>query len=90
MTPLFQTGNAVRVRKGSPPGHIRTPFYVRGCKGVIERVAGEYRNPEELAFGRFDTPLYPFIGYVSNNRKYGRITRVIHKTLLMSRFSNSG
>ena len=56
MTPLFQTGNAVRVRKGSPPGHIRTPFYVRGCKGVIERVAGEYRNPEELAFGRFDTP----------------------------------
>ena len=59
MTPLFQTGNAVRVRKGSPPGHIRTPFYVRGCKGVIERVAGEYRNPEELAFGRFDTLVVP-------------------------------
>ena len=59
MTHLFQTGNAVRVRKGSPPGHIRTPFYVRGCKGVIERVAGEYRNPEELAFGRFDTPVVP-------------------------------
>ena len=45
MTPLFQAGNAVRVREGSPPGHIRTPLYVRGCKGVIERVAGEYRNP---------------------------------------------
>ena len=56
MTHLFQTGNAVRVCKGSPPGHIRTPFYVRGCKGVIERVAGEYRNPEELDIGRFDTP----------------------------------
>jgi len=32
---------------------------VRGCEGVIERVAGEYRNPEELAFGRFDAPIVP-------------------------------
>ena len=61
MTAVFNPGDAVQVRSGSPPGHIRTPFYVRGCKGVIERIAGEYRNPEELAFGRFDaakTPLY--------------------------------
>ena len=61
MKAVFNPGNAVQVRKGSPPGHIRTPFYVRGCKGVIERIAGEFRNPEELAFGRFDAskaPLY--------------------------------
>lgn len=32
---------------------------MRGCEGVIERVAGEYRNPEELAFGRFDAPNVP-------------------------------
>jgi nitrile hydratase len=32
---------------------------VRGCKGRIERIAGEYRNPEELAFGRFDAPIVP-------------------------------
>ena len=59
MTAVFNPGDAVQVRSGSPPGHIRTPFYVRGCKGVIERIAGEYRNPEELAFGRFDTPVVP-------------------------------
>lgn len=59
MTPRFQPGAAVRVRTGSPPGHIRTPFYTRGCQGVIERIAGEFRNAEELAFGRFDAPFVP-------------------------------
>ena len=59
MTPRFQPGAAVRVRTGSPPGHIRTPFYTRGCQGVIERIAGEFRNAEELAFGRFDAPFIP-------------------------------
>ena len=49
----------MRVRTGSPPGHIRTPFYTRGCQGVIERIAGEFRNAEELAFGRFDAPFVP-------------------------------
>ena len=55
----FNPGDTVIVRRGSPPGHIRTPFYVRGCKGRIERIAGDYRNPEELAFGRFDAPIVP-------------------------------
>ena len=41
MTAIFNTGDAVQVRSGSPPGHIRIPFYVRGCKGRIERIAGE-------------------------------------------------
>ena len=59
MIAIFNSGDTVQVRRGSPPGHIRTPFYVRGCKGRIERIAGEYRNPEELAFGRFDAPIVP-------------------------------
>jgi len=59
MTPQFQPGDAVQVRTGSPPGHIRTPFYARGHRGVIERIAGAFRNAEELAFGRFDAPLVP-------------------------------
>jgi hypothetical protein len=44
MTAIFNHGDEVYVRKGSPPGHIRTPFYFRGCKGRIERITGEYRN----------------------------------------------
>jgi len=39
------------VRRAYPPGHRRTPFYIRGKKGVIERVCGAFRNPEELAYG---------------------------------------
>ena len=42
-------------------GHVRTPQYIRGKRGVVERLCGEFRNPEELAYGRRDgepRPLY--------------------------------
>ena len=44
------------VRKAYPPGHVRTPWYIRGKSGVIERICGEFGNPEELAYGRDGTP----------------------------------
>jgi len=47
----FRSGQAVRVRAGSPAGHIRTPAYIRGKRGWVARVHGEYRNPESLAYG---------------------------------------
>jgi nitrile hydratase beta subunit-like protein len=53
---LFSAGDRVRVRAAYPPGHVRTPFYVRGKSGVVERVLGAYRNPEELAYGRSGEP----------------------------------
>lgn len=34
----------------SPPGHIRTPYYLRGRRGVIERVLGAFENPEQRAY----------------------------------------
>ena len=34
-----------------PPGRRRTPFYIRGKQGVIERVCGKFSNPEELGYG---------------------------------------
>ncbi len=42
----------VRVRAMMPPGHVRTPAYLRGRTGVIERALGRFGNPEELAYGR--------------------------------------
>ena len=51
----FDEGNMVKVKSyfpPSPPAHCRTPFYIRGCVGKIERVCGVFDNPEELAFGR--------------------------------------
>ena len=56
-TPRFSAGERVRVRKVDSPGHIRTPHYVRGKSGVVERFVGWFRNPEELAYGRSGMPL---------------------------------
>ena len=47
--PRFRPGDLVAVRAAYPPGHVRTPFYVRGMSGVVERLCGVYGNPEELA-----------------------------------------
>jgi hypothetical protein len=47
----FDVGDRVRVKTGNPPGHRRTPSYIRGKEGAIERVCGAFPNPEELAYG---------------------------------------
>ena len=47
----FKQGDPVRVIDSHPPGHRRTPYYIRGKVGEIERVCGEFPNPEELAYG---------------------------------------
>lgn len=52
MTGRFAPGDRVAVRRADPPGHVRTPWYVRGRRGVVERVCGRFGDPEELAYGR--------------------------------------
>lgn len=47
----FEVGDRVMVKRAFPPGHRRTPVYIRGKTGVIERVCGAFPNPEELAYG---------------------------------------
>jgi nitrile hydratase subunit beta len=54
--PAFKAGDPVRVRRVDSQGHIRTPHYIRGKSGVIERFVGYFRNPEELAYGRSGEP----------------------------------
>jgi len=55
----FRPGDHVKVRWADAPGHVRTPWYVRGHAGVIERVCGTYPNPEELAYARSGLPAQP-------------------------------
>lgn len=57
--PRFRPGDRVAVRAAYPIGHVRTPFYIRGKRGVIERFCGVYGNPEELAYGRSGLPKQP-------------------------------
>jgi hypothetical protein len=56
---LYRPGDRVKVRKAYPLGHIRTPFYIRGHSGVIERICGTFGNPEELAQMRSGEPKQP-------------------------------
>ena len=52
-TPLnAETGTQVRVHNWFSPGHIRTPAYLRGAVGTVERVLGPFPNPEDLAYRR--------------------------------------
>ena len=55
----FAPGQRVRVRKAAPLGHVRTPWYIRGCSGAIERLCGAFPNPEELAQQRSGLPAQP-------------------------------
>ena len=55
----FRPGDRVRVREASVPGHLRTPWYIRGHAGVIERYCGSFANPEELAYNRPGLPAEP-------------------------------
>ena len=50
-------GDRVRVKAMMPPGHVRTPAYLRGQVGEVERVLGPFPNPEELAYRREGTRL---------------------------------
>lgn len=57
----FQPSDRVTVHAWTPPGHVRTPYYLRGQTGTVEAIAGSFRNPEKLAYGQRDAdevPLY--------------------------------
>ena len=50
MTDLYNPGDRVALKRMIPPGHVRTPWYLRGKTGVIERVLGDTGDPEALAY----------------------------------------
>ena len=56
MSAKFSVGERVHVRLAHPRGHCRAPSYCRGKSGIVERVCGEFRNPEQLAYGRDGLP----------------------------------
>ena len=47
---ILDNGSRVKIKDRSPPGHIRTPKYIRGKVGIIERCVGIFKNPEQLAY----------------------------------------
>ena len=57
--PTFRRGDRVRVLSLDVKGHVRTPWYIQGKTGVIERSHGPYLNPESLAYGGSGLPAQP-------------------------------
>ena len=55
----FRPGDRVRVRATEKPGHVRTPGYLKGKRGEVESVLGEFRSPEDLAYGLSGEPERP-------------------------------
>jgi nitrile hydratase len=54
--PRFQPGDPVRVADRAPAGHCRTPWYLRGRRGVVVEIQGAFRDPERLAYHRPGLP----------------------------------
>ncbi|HKK30437.1 MAG TPA: SH3-like domain-containing protein [Alphaproteobacteria bacterium] len=50
MANTFEPGDRVWVRDDVPAGHCRTPHYLRGRKGEVLSILGDFPNPEKLAY----------------------------------------
>ena len=55
----FKPGDRIRIKTDFKPGHVRTPFYIKGKIGWVERVYGEFLNPELLGYGADGLPRIP-------------------------------
>ena len=85
----FKPGDRVRVRVGSPPGHFRTPTYIQGKIGAVERVHGDYRNPESLAYGGDGLPKQPlYLVRFSQSHVWRTYARAVADQLLMDVFEH--
>ncbi len=58
----FQVGERVRVKDTVPGGTNRTPFFIRGKKGVVVYYHGPARNPSDLSYGGRGQPELPLFG----------------------------
>jgi nitrile hydratase len=52
----FAPGDVVRVSSRPHEGHHRTPAYIKGREGTIERAQGDFTNPETRAYGGDGVP----------------------------------
>ncbi len=52
----FAVGERVRVSAREHEGHHRTPGYLKGMIGTVERVHARFANPETRAYGADGRP----------------------------------
>jgi nitrile hydratase len=52
----FEPGRRVRVSAREHRGHHRTPGYLKGRVGTVQRCHGSFPNPETRAYGESGLP----------------------------------
>ena len=52
----YRVGQHVRIADRSHQGHHRTPGYLKGKPGTVERVYAAFANPETRAYGANGLP----------------------------------
>lgn len=62
MTHRFNVGDRVQVREEVQGGTNRTPFFIRGKKGVVAYYYGPAANPRDLSYGGTGEPKIPLYG----------------------------
>jgi nitrile hydratase len=55
----YRVGERVRVAARAHKGHHRTPGYLKGKTGTIERVHASFTNPDTRAYGAEGLPKQP-------------------------------
>jgi nitrile hydratase subunit beta len=55
----YEVGQRVRIADRTHRGHHRTPSYIKGKTGQVERVHAAFRNPETRAYGGDGLPQLP-------------------------------
>jgi nitrile hydratase beta subunit-like protein len=55
----YGVGERVRVAARAHEGHVRTPGYLKGKTGTIERAHASFTNPETRAYGADGLPKQP-------------------------------
>ncbi len=55
----YGPGERVRVSSRGHVGHHRTPAYLKGKTGTVQRMHGAFKNPETLAYGGDGLPAQP-------------------------------
>ena len=59
MKTKFKINDLVIVDERVSTSHCRTPSYIRGKVGIIERICGEFPNPEEIALCHANPSIIP-------------------------------
>ena len=65
----YRAGQRVQVAARPHDGHHRTPEYLKGKIGTVERVHGSFTNPETRAYGADGLPKQPLylVGFAQHD-----------------------